>query len=198
MLVDTPRRTWDFVLMMTTIVLLALLGAQSLVGTLYVWWAQRTIAGFLQGAQYAAYVTLMNAIAAPLVAGIVLVLGLCVPKRLFERRTLVAVSVALVALGVVWGVAGRSLQAGMAAYLVAAAGLQAVVAVLTFRRAGGVAYLTEGKTRQLGSALLHLGFIVFTFVVVALQDSTPMLMLPVFALSALLLGGGSAMSFYGR
>lgn len=192
----TPRRTWDFILMMLTVVLLAALGAQSLVGTLYVWWAQRTIAGWLQGPGYASYVALMNAFATPLVAGIVVVLGLCVPKRLFERRTLVAVSAGLVLLGVAWGVAGRSLQNGMAAYLTAAAGLQAVVAVLTVQRSGGLSYLTEGRGRHLGSALLHLGFIVFCLVVVALQDSA--LMLPVFGLSALLLGAGSAMSFYAK
>ncbi len=190
------RRAWDFVLMMLTVVLLAALGAQSLVGTLYVWWAQRTIPGWLEGPGYASYVALMDAIAAPLVAGIVVVLGLCVPKRLFERRTLLAVSAGLVALGVVWGLAGRSLQNGMAVYLAAAAGLQTVVVALTFARSGGLTYLTEGRGRRLGSALLHLGFIVFCLVVVAFQSSV--LMLPAFALSALLLGGGSAMSFYAR
>lgn len=182
--------------MMLTVALLAALGAQSLIGTLYVWWAQRTIEGWLQSPGYAAYVSLMNAVAAPLVAGIVVVLGLCVPKRLFARRTLLAASAALVAAGLLTGAVARSVQSGLAAYLLAAAALQAVVAALTLARGGGVRYLTEGRVRHLGSALLHLGFIVFCLVVVALQDSA--LMLPVFALSALLLAVGSAMSFYGR
>jgi hypothetical protein len=195
---ERVRVGWDFTLMMATVALLAALGAQSLVGTLYVWWAQRTIAGWLQGPGYGAYVALMDTIAAPLVAGLVVVLGLCVPKRLFERRTLVAVSAGLVTIGIVWGLVQRSLQEGMAAYLIAAAGLQAVVVALTVSRSGGVTFLTEGRGRRLGSALLHLGFIVFCFVVVALQDASPALMLPVFAVSALLLGAGSAMSFYAR
>jgi hypothetical protein len=189
------RAGWDFTLMLLTVVLLAGLGAQSLVGTMYVWWAQRATPGWLEGAGYARYVALMNAIAAPLVVGLVVVIGLCVPKRIFERNTLLAVSGGLVALGVAWAAATGSVQNGMAAYLATAAALQVVVVVLTFQRTGAVAYLTEGR-RRLGSALLHLGFIVFCLVVVALQTSA--YMLPVFFLSAVLLAGGSALSFYAR
>lgn len=194
---EAPRRRgWDFTLMIATVVLLALLGAQSLAGALYSWWAIDHIPGWETGPGYAAYVGVMNVIAAPLVVGIVVVLGLCVPKRVFERRTLLAVSAALVAVGVVAGLAGRSLGTAMTAYLLAAAALQTAVVVLTLGRGGGLTYLTEGRTRRLGSALLHLGFIVFCLVVVALQDSS--LLLPVFFASALLLAAGSAMSFYAK
>jgi hypothetical protein len=82
-------------------------------------------------------------------------------------------------------------------YLAAAALLQTVVVGVTLARGGGITYLTEGRGRRLGSALLHLGFIVFCFVVVALQGS-PAVMLPVFFVSAILLAAGSAMSFYSR
>jgi hypothetical protein len=190
------RAGWDFILMMITVVLLAALGAQSLVGALYAWWAQRAVEGWTQTAAYASYVSLMNAVAAPLVGALVVVLGLCVPKRLFARRTLLAVSAAMVVVGVAVGALTRSLQAVLGAYLVAAALLQAVVVALTFGRAGGMSYLTQGRGRRLGSALLHLGFILSTLVVVALQDSP--LMLPVVFAGALLLAGGSAMSFYAR
>jgi hypothetical protein len=139
----------------------------------------------------------MNAIAAPLVAALVVVLGLCVPKRLFARRTLLAVSGAMLLLGLAAGALSRSLATGLAAYLVAAAALQAVVVVMTFVRAGGVSYLTEGRGRRLGSGLLHLGFILATLCIVALQDS-PVAMLVVVLAGALLLAGGSAMSFYAR
>jgi hypothetical protein len=48
------RAGWDFTLMLLTVVLLAGLGAQSLVGTMYVWWAQRATPGWLEGAGFAA------------------------------------------------------------------------------------------------------------------------------------------------
>jgi uncharacterized Tic20 family protein len=189
------RAGWDFTLMVATIALLALLGAQSLLGALYTWWAQRGTPDWTNSAGYASYVSVMNAIAAPLIVAVVVVIGLCVPKRMFERRVLLAVSAAMVALGGVYGLVERSLTKGMAAYLVAATALQIAAVVLTLRRSGPIAYLTEGR-RRLGSALLHLGFILTCLVVVALQDSA--LMLPVFYGAALLLVGGSVMSFYAR
>ena len=58
----------------------------------------------------------------------------------------------------------------------------------------GPSYLTEGRLTKTGSGLLHLGFIVFGIVVVALQSSP--LMLPVFSASAVLVTVGTAMAFY--
>jgi hypothetical protein len=194
---EEPRSApWDFALMMATVGLLAALGAQSVVGTAYVWWVQRGTPDWSSGPGYAAYVDLMNAIAAPLLVALIVAIGLCVPKRVFARRTLVAVSACMVALGATMGLVAHSVVAGLTAYLLAAAVLQVVVAIMTLVASGGLTYLTEGHGRKLGSALLHLGFIVFALVVVALQDSP--LMLPVFFASALLLVGGSALSFYAR
>lgn len=184
--------------MVATIVLLAALGVQSLAGTLYSWWAHDAFLNWEKGPGYAAFASVMNVVAAPLVVGIVVVLGLCVPKRIFGRRVLVVVSVGLMAIGLVAGTIGRSLATGMTAYLVAAAMLQAVAVALTVARGGGISYITEGRGRNLGSALLHLGFIMFCIVVVALQDASQSLMLGVFFTSAILLAAGSAMSFYAR
>jgi hypothetical protein len=193
---ETTRGSWDFTLMVGTVLLLGALGVQSLAGTLYAWWAQRTTEGWTQGPGYAAFVGTMNAIAGPLVALLVVAIGLCVPKRLFARRMLLGVSAAMVAGGAVaWLVTG-SVSAGLGTYLVAAGLLQLAVVAMTLVRGGGLAYLTEGRGRRTGSGLLHLGFIVSCLVAVSLQDSP--LMLPVCLLGALLLAVGSAMSFYAR
>ena len=187
------RSGWDFTLMVVTLVLLAALGAQSIVGTGYAWWAERTIAGWEQTG-YAGYVAVMNLIAAPLVVGLVVVIGLCVPKRLLSRGALLAVSVGLVAAGgVAWAVTGSATD-GLAFYLALACLLQLAVVVLTFAGAGSLRYLTEGRIVKAGSGLLHMGFLVFALVVVALQDSP--WMLPVFYTSAALIMSGTVMSFY--
>jgi hypothetical protein len=123
-------------------------------------------------------------------------MGLCVPKRLFSRRALADVSVAMLALGVIVGMIARSIVAGLTTYLAAAALVQIAVVVLTLRGAGRLAYLSSSRVAKAGSGLLHLGFIGFAIVVVALQESPAML--PVFFASAVLLTGGSAMSFYAR
>jgi hypothetical protein len=196
-MVDIERirqRTWDFALTVITVVLLAALGVQSFIGTIWVLFAERTIVGWAQGPGYASYVATMNAIAAPLVLALVVVMGLCVPKRLFSRRLLIGVSLAMVVAGVAAGLATSSLGLGLAVYLGLAAAIQVAVVVMTVAGVRGPSYLTEGRLTKTGSGLLHLGFIVFGIVIVALQSST--LMLPVFSASAVLVTAGTAMAFY--
>lgn len=188
------KRNWDFYLTVATVVLLGGIGVQSFVGTLYVWWAQRTIVGWEEFGGYARYVEVMNAIAAPQIILLVVAMGLCVPKRLFSRTALLGVSLMmlLVALGA-WAFTG-SVVTGLAIYLVLAALIQVAVVALTVAGVRGPSYLTEGRLTKTGSGLLHLGFIVFAYVVVALQRST--FMLPVFYAAAILTGAGTALSFY--
>jgi len=189
------RSEWDFFLMMLTVVLLGALGAQSLIGTLYAWWGYRTQPDF-EATAYPAFIASMNAIAAPMVIALVIVMGLCVPKRLLARRTLAVVSLAMLGAGAAaWFVSG-SLATGLAVYLALAGLIQVAVVGLTLSDAGGLTYLSESRVAKAGSGLLHLGFILFALVVVALQRSA--WMLPVFYASATLLTGGSALAFYAR
>lgn len=187
------NRGWDFSLTVATVVLLGSLGLQSLIGTLYVWWASNAVAGFeLFG--YGRFVWWMNAIAAPQVVLLVVVMGLCVPKRLLSRTALMVASVAMVAAGAgAWALTGR-LNTGLAVYLALAALIQVAVVVLTVAGARGPSYLTEGRLVKTGSGLLHLGFIVFAFVVVALQRSAAML--PAFWAAAALTLIGTVLAFY--
>ena len=190
----TPlRRTWDFSLTVLTVMLLGSLGVQSFLGTLYTWWAIRTVPGWEQFG-YAGYVSTMNAIAAPQVVALIVVMGLCVPKRLFSRTVLMVVSAGMVVLGLGVWVLTRDLATGLAAYLLLAGLIQVAVIALTVAGARAPSYITEGRLTKTGSGLLHLGFVVFAFVVVALQNST--WMLPVFWTAAVLTIGGSVLSFY--
>jgi len=191
---DIRQRAWDFTLTIITVVVLASLGIQSFIGTVWVWTAERSVADWGQTVAYTDYISMMNAIAAPQVLALVVVMGLCVPKRLFSRRVLLASSLAMVAVGVAGGIVSGSLGRGLAIYLALAAIIQVAVVVMTVAGVRGPSYLTEGRLTKAGSGLLHLGFIVFAIVVVALQRSA--LMLPVFWVSAVLVTAGTAMSFY--
>ena len=188
------QRSWDFALTVITVALLASLGVQSFIGTIWVLFAEKTIPGWEQGAGYSSYVSAMNAIAAPQILALVVVMGLCVPKRLFSRRLLLGVSVAMVVAGVVAGVASSDLGRGLAVYLGLAAAIQVAVVVMTVAGVRGPSYLTQGRLTKTGSGLLHLGFIVFGIVIVALQRSP--LMLTVFSASAVFVTVGTAMAFY--
>lgn len=187
-------RSWDFGLTVATVVLLGGIGLQSFVGTAYVWWAERSIVNWEQAGGYDAFVRVMNGIAAPQIVLLVVVMGLCVPKRLFARATLIWVSGGMVvaALGV-WAFSG-SLATGLAAYLALAGLIQVAVVALTIGGVRGPSYLTEGRLTKTGSGLLHLGFIVFAFVVVALQHST--FMMPFFWGATVLTVAGVVLSFY--
>jgi hypothetical protein len=190
---DVRRRPWDFGLTVATVVLLASLGIQSFLGTLYVWWAQGAVTTWEQ-AGYTSYVSFMNALAAPQIVGLVLVMGLCVPKRLFSRAALVVVSLLMLTAGLAgWALSGE-LATGLALYLVLAALIQAAVVVMTLAGARGPSYMTEGRLTKTGSGLLHLGFVLFAIIVAVMQRST--FMLPTFAVATVLIIGGSALSFY--
>jgi hypothetical protein len=199
---DEPRATspiehrsgWDFALLVLTVALLGGLGVQSLLGTLYSWWAARVVVGWTDSPAFASYISAMNLVAAPMVVALVIVMGLCVPKRLFSRTALVVASGAMIAGGiVVWALTGSAAD-GLAVYLLGAGAIQVAVVVLTVVGPAALSYMTEGRLTKLGSGLLHLGFIVFGYVVVALQRSA--WMLPVFWLGFALAVGGSALSFY--
>ncbi len=193
MMTEIRQRTWDFALTVITVLLLGSLGVQSFIGTLYSWWAQRTIPGWEQTG-YAGFVQTMNALAAPQLVALIVVMGLCVPKRLFERRVLAGVSLAMLCAGVaVWAVFD-SVAAALGAYLSLAALIQVAVVALTVAGARSPSYLTEGRLTKVGSGLLHLGFIMFCFVVAELQRSR--FMLPAFALAALAILAGTALSFW--
>jgi hypothetical protein len=101
-----------------------------------------------------------------------------------------------VAVGLIAWIASGDPARGLGVYLLAAGAFQLVVLVLTMAGSARLEYLTQGHLVRIGSGLLHLGFIVFAYVVVSLQESP--WMLPVFWASAGLLTVGSAMSFYGR
>jgi hypothetical protein len=191
---DIRQRAWDFALTVITVVLLASLGVQSFLGTLWVFLEERSFSNWAQGPGYTSYVSFMNALAAPQVVALVVVMGLCVPKRLFSRRVLLGVSLAMVVAGIAAGLAVHSLPTGLSVYLGLAAAIQVAVVLMTVAGVRGPSYLTEGRLTKTGSGLLHLGFIVFGIVVVSLQNSS--LMLPVFTISAVLVTGGTALSFY--
>jgi len=190
------RNAWDFSLMLLTVALLGTLGVQSFLGTLYVWWQANAVAGFDQSPAYARYISAMNAIAAPQLVALVVVMGLCVPKRLLSRNALVIASVAMLTLGAMLWLLSGSLAVGLGAYLAVSGLIQVAVVVLTLTGARGLTFLSDARLGRVGSGLLHLGFITTALAVVTLQHSP--LLLPGFLVATGLTVVGTAMSFRAR
>ncbi len=190
-------RRYDAILVALTVLLLVALGALGFAGTVYSYLASRADPEWSRGPGYLVYLWRMNAAAYPLVAGLLLVMGLCIPKRIVPARYLLPAGAALAAAtsGVgLW----RGATAGLAFLLGVSLLTQTAVVLLTLTRRGGLAFQKEGGLARLGSGLLHLGFVLFVLVAAVLEHlpATRALALPAFWTAAALMLGGIAMAFY--
>ena len=186
-------RRYDFTLTLITIGLLVALGAVCIYGTAYSFGAAQADREWTNTPVYGAYLSQMNGLAAPLLVGLVVLLGLCVPRRLFARTSLAAVSAGLLITSVLLS-ALISPRAGLGFLLGSGVALQYVVVLLTLARSSRLVFAREGLLVQLGSGLLHLGLVAFLLDLILIAH--PWLHLAIFWLSAALIVVGMGLSFY--
>jgi len=167
-------RDYDFALTLLAVGLAILIGALFVAATVYTFFAARANPLWTETAGYAAYITSMNSYLFPMLVGLIVVLGLCIPRRIFTRRALLAASGAMLGATAILAGAGAWVSgSGVSGLTMAwrfllgsAALIQLAVIVLTAIRSPRVRYLQEGFLLRMGSALLHLGFIVLVAVFV--------------------------------
>jgi hypothetical protein len=195
MLKVTKPGTYDYVLALATIAILVALSAVFIYGTVESWSNSISNPDWTRGRLYADYLNRMNAYAYPFVVALVLALCMCIPKRFIPRTYLLRSSLVILALstmvGLLWGFA-----LGLGFLLLVSALMQLVVVVLTGARTGSLVFEREGALVQLGSALLHLGFLVFVLDLVLVTDSQRHL--GIFWFATALITIGTLMSFYPR
>ncbi|MHB8789923.1 MAG: hypothetical protein ACYDBT_08585 [Desulfobulbaceae bacterium] len=107
-----------------------------------------------------AFLGRMNAMVTPFIVALILLLGICVPKRLLPARTLgwfaVVLAVAWVLLSAWLGI-----RAGLLAVLAASLLLQLLVLVLVVAGSERLNFARSGYWLRVGSSLIHLGLILF-------------------------------------
>ncbi|MCF8056933.1 MAG: hypothetical protein K9K37_09880 [Desulfocapsa sp.] len=114
----------------------------------------------LQPLEKMAYMARMNQVVVPFIIGLILLLGICVPKRLLSAQWLVRFGVAL-------GVAGfgfslwLGVTSGLIVVLAASLILQLVVLILAVAGSKRLHFEKSGYWVRVGSSLIHLGFILF-------------------------------------
>jgi hypothetical protein len=102
----------------------------------------------------------MNTVMAPFLIVLILLLGICVPKRLFPTRWLHGFTALLLVLGL--GVSWQSgIKAGLMVVLAISLVLQAAVLVMAVMGSKRLAFEKKGYWLQVGSSLIHLGIILF-------------------------------------
>lgn len=107
-----------------------------------------------------AYLARMNTVVSPFIIALILLLGVCVPKRLLPTRALgwFAAALALAGAGVS---AWLGIRAGLLLVLTASLLLQLLVLVLAAAGSERLHFTRSGYWLRVGSSLIHLGLILF-------------------------------------
>jgi hypothetical protein len=186
---------YDYTLVIATVVILLAIGLISLYGIGYYHNAGEEDPQWTQGQKHAEYLEMMNKYTLPSVVALLIVLGLCIPKRVVPRDVLTRISGALVGVTLLLYII-RDITWGLGFLLILAIVLQTASLVLTLLKRGRLVYEKEGYLVQLGSAMLHLGVIILIFDVALLKEHAQHI--SIFWVSTILVLLGMFLSFYGR
>ncbi len=187
----------NYILILATIVILGAVGIAFIFGTTFSWVMSETDGLWRQTALYQDYVNVMNLTVGPMVILLVIVLGLCIPKRLFSGARLLQLMGSLTAMTLVLSLS-LGIRLGISALLTVAMFMQMVVIVMTLVGSKKLVFEVTGFYIQIGSALLHMGLILFLFDLVLIGDALAQrtLHLNIFWVSTLFIGVGMVFTFY--
>jgi len=151
--------SYDFYLILATAVVLFIISIICIYGMFYFKFAQiHQMAPVIK----ASYMNRMNTVIAPFLICLILLLGICVPKRLLPtswlNRFAVLLVVLVVGISLVMGI-----KSGMLFTLAAALILQTVVLGLALGGSKNLHFEKKGYWVRVGSSLIHLGLILFVF-----------------------------------
>ena len=186
-------RTYDFYLMVLTSAVLAIIGLVCLYGIGYYTYTTETMPQWTETSMYGDYIDSMNQYIYPFVVLLLVALGLCIPKRIVPRQSLMASGIGILVVTILIALVtdiGTSLAFLLAVSIV----VQTVVMVLTMLGRGGLTYEREGYFVQTGSSMLHLGTVIFVLDFVSFRTSD--LHLSVFWVATILITVGTVLSFY--
>jgi hypothetical protein len=151
------KSSYDFYLILATAIVLFAISLISIYGMFYFKFAQ---IHQMEPAVKMMYMNRMNTVVAPFVICLILLLGICVPKRLLPTVWLNRVAVLLVICALLTGfIAG--VRAGMLVILASSLVLQSLVLILALIGSEKLHFHKKGYWVRLGSSLIHLGLILF-------------------------------------
>ena len=151
------KPSYDFYLVLATAAVLFIISAICVYGMFYFKLAQ---IHQMEPAAKMAYMNGMNTVIAPFLIGLILLLGICIPKRLLPTRWLNIFGAFLLAssilVGFIWQV-----QTALLWVLCISLALQLVVLVLAIMGSESLHFEKKGYWVRVGSSLIHLGLILF-------------------------------------
>ncbi len=149
--------SYDYKLILATT---AVLGIISVICVAAMFYFRAEAVHELEAAAQWAYMNTMNVIIAPFIVALILLLGICVPKRLLPVRWLNRFTVALL-LAALGAALVFDLHAALLLVLFASLALQLVVLAMALAGSAALNFESKNYWVRLGSSLVHLGLILF-------------------------------------
>jgi len=185
-------KNYDYYLIIITTLILFGIGAVSLYGITYYNYLA-VDAQWTQTVQYSQYIDEMNSYIYPFLVLLLISLGLCIPKRLFEQDMMIKSSVLIIGITIILTIF-FGMETGLGFILAMMTAFQAIVLILTIKKSRTIRFEREGYVVRLGSSLLHLGVVILIFNFVNFQDSPYHLL--IFWSGMVLITSGNIFSFY--
>ena len=185
-------KNYDYYLIIITTLILFGIGAVSLYGITYYNYLAIN-ADWTKTVQYSQFIDEMNSYIYPFLVLLLISLGLCIPKRLFEQDMMIKSSAFILGITIILTIYS-GLETGLGFILLVITVVQAIVLILTIKKSRTIRFEKEGYVVRLGSSLLHLGIVILIFNFVNFQDSPYHLL--IFWFGFILITSGNIFSFY--
>ncbi len=150
-------KSYDFYLILATAIVLFIISSICIYGMFYFKLAQIQQMSPVLKIQY---MNSMNNVVAPFVISLILLLGICVPKRIFSTTWLNRFAIILTA-GIIAVSFLYTIKIGLLVVLVASLILQLLVLVMAVLGSRHLNFEKKGYWVRVGSSLIHLGLILF-------------------------------------
>jgi hypothetical protein len=152
-----PKKSLDYALILATV---GVLFALSVLCVYSMFAFKFAAVQQLAPAAKLAFLERMNRLVAPFIVALILLLGICIPKRLLPTRVLGWFAAALAVAGVSLS-AWLGIRAGLLAVLTASLLLQLLVLGMALAGSERLNFARSGYWLRIGSSLIHLGLILF-------------------------------------
>jgi hypothetical protein len=185
-------KNYDYYLIILTTLILFAIGAVSLYGIAYYNYLA-VDSQWTKTVRYSQYIDEMDSYLYPFLVLLLISLGLCIPKRLFEQDILIKFSATILGITVILTVLS-DIEKGLGFILAVMTAVQAIVLIMTIKKSKSIRFEKEGYIVRIGSSLLHLGFVIIILNFVSLREGSFHLL--IFWIGVVLITVGNVFSFY--
>jgi hypothetical protein len=185
-------KNYDYYLIVLTTVILFLIGLVCLFGIAYFNYFAVS-PEWTRSIQYEQFIVDMNSYLYPFIVFLLICLGLCIPKRLFEQNILMKFNILIFGITFLLAVV-RGIETGLGFILMIMTGVQVIVFFFTIKDTKTIRFEKEGYYSKLGSSFLHLGLIILISNFVIIKESS--FHVSIFWAGMFLITSGNIISFY--